>query len=77
MFRAAIQQVITDKGFDIPSDLAKNARQTAEKLLEWVSDKENSDSFGLFASDLVIQLENCFGSQQKLQRRREKMGEAV
>ena len=54
----------TDKGFDIPSDLAKNVRQTAEKLLEWVTDKENSDSFGLFASDLVIQLENCFGSSK-------------
>ena len=70
--RKVIQQVITDEGFNLPSEnLQKNARKSAERLLEWSSDPESSCLFGSFASELVMQLETCFESHQSLQRRRE------
>ena len=77
MVRKAIQQVISNEGFNLPSESSKNARKSAERLLEWSSDPESSCLFGSFASELVMQLETYFGSQQSLQHRREKMWEKL
>ena len=71
--------VITDKGFNIPSAPALKAREAAEKLLEWLSDKENDEVFTLFAMDLIEGLEGCFkhGRTRSLKRRRELMWEQL
>ena len=75
--RKAIQLVITDESFNLPSESSKYVRKSAERLLEWSSDPESSCLFGSFASELVMQLETCFGSHQSLQRRWEKMWEKL
>lgn len=78
LVRKSIQLVLTDGGFNIPSVPAQTAQKTAEKLLEWVSDSDNSSLFASFASDLIKQLESCFkSSYQSFQRRREKMWEQL
>ena len=51
--RTAIQKVLTDDGFNICSESAVKARETAEKLLEWSSEAENQGEFASFASDLT------------------------
>ena len=72
--RNAIQQVLMNDGFKIPSPSAKAAVETAEKLLEWCSQTENNEAFGQFTLDLLEELETCFKSCcRSLQRRREKM----
>ena len=49
--------VITDEGFRLPSISAKAAVETAEKLLEWCSQPENSNEFELFATNLIEELD--------------------
>ena len=66
-----------DKGFDLPSVPAQEARKTAGKLLEWCSDLDNGTVFGCFASDLVSNLGTCFKSHRNVQREREYMWEKV
>ena len=39
--RIAVQNVLTDDGFNLPSEAAWKAKETAEKLLEWSGDSEN------------------------------------
>ena len=69
-----MQQVLIDEGFKVGSPSAKAAIETAEKLLEWCSQAENSEAFGHFTIDLLEELETCFKSCCKsLKRRREKM----
>ena len=74
--RTAIQKVLTDDGFNICSESAVKARETAEKLLEWSSETENQGEFASFASDLTLQLSNCFKPHPCLRRMRELMWEA-
>ena len=50
--KKSVQMVITDEGFRVPSISAKAAVETAEKLLEWCSQPENSNEFELFATNL-------------------------
>ena len=72
--RIAVQLVLKDEGFRIPSVSAKAAVKTAEKLLEWCSQEENSQEFEHFATDLVQELDSCFKSCCRcLKRRRELM----
>ena len=54
--------LIMNDGFKIPSPSAKAAVETAEKLLEWCSQTENSEAFGQFTIDLLEELETCFKS---------------
>ena len=78
LVRKSIQLVLTDGGFNIPSVPAQTTRKTVEKLLEWVSNSDNSSLFASFASDLIKQLESCFkSSYESFQRRREKMWEQL
>ena len=49
--------VLTDKGFDIPSEEAQKARLCAAKLLEWM--KTNKPLASTFAINLVKFLQSC------------------
>ena len=72
--RSAVQLVLKDEGFKIPSASAKAAVKTAEKLLEWCSQEENSQEFEHFATDLIQELDSCFKSCCRcLKRSRELM----
>ena len=62
--RAAVQEVITDGGFE------KDAITMAEKFLEWSAESENQVAFGHFAEDLISQLENCFKPHECFRRSR-------
>ena len=77
--KSAVQKVLTDDGFTIPSPPARKAIETAEQLLEWLLNKENDSLFSLFAVDLVEGLEGCFkyGKTRSLKKRREKMWESL
>ena len=41
LLRTAIQLVLKDDGFDIPSEPARKARLLAERYLEWCQKDEN------------------------------------
>ena len=69
----AIQAVLDDPGFNIPSPLAVNAVQTAKQLLEWSQSLENRASFDEFALQLVSELEALFSLSGGHKRQREKM----
>ena len=38
--RAAVSQVITDTGFQLPTEPSRNALTCAEKLLEWLDNNK-------------------------------------
>ena len=69
--RKAVQQVLMDKGFDLPSVPAQNARKSAKKLLEWCSDSISHPLFERFAANLVSELITCFKLHRNVQRERE------
>ena len=41
LFKNAIQAVMQDKGFKVPSDEAAHALETARNLTKWTSDPTN------------------------------------
>ena len=70
--RSAVQLVLKGEGFRICSVSALGAVQSAEKLLEWCSQEENSQEFEHFATDLFQKLDSCLKScYYYLKRRRE------
>lgn len=76
LLHAAVVLVLTDEGFSIPTDPAREARKTAEKLLEWSS--ENKAAWYEFAHKLITSLLGCFETHTNLSRikkQREKMWE--
>ena len=57
LLKNALSSVLTDKGFDIPSERAQKGRLCAEKLLEWTSN--NEDDACAFSSYLLKSLQSC------------------
>ena len=53
LLRTAVQMVLKDVGFDIPSEPARRARALGEKYLEWCQEDKNERDFQLFSEDLV------------------------
>ena len=75
LLRTAIQMVLKDDGFDIPSEPARKARTLAGKYLEWCQEVKNECDFQVFSEDLVKGLEACFTSLPTAKARRERMWE--
>ena len=71
ILQKAVQQVLIDKGFDLPSVPAQNAKKSAEKFLQWCHDSVNQPLLECFAADLVSKLRTCFKLHQSVQRERE------
>ncbi len=71
LFRAAVSKVLTDDGFQLPTEPARNALTCAEKLLEWVD--SNKTEAGVVASSLVADLENCFHKSKSPSVARDRM----
>ena len=64
--------VLTDKGFELPTEPCRNAVTTARELLTWMDD--NVDSATHVANKVVSGLEKCFSSKARNPRtRRDKM----
>ena len=64
--------VLTDKGFELPTEPCRNAVTTARELLTWMDD--NVDSATNVANKVVSGLEKCFNSKARNPRtRRDKM----
>ena len=53
LLRTAVQMVLKDVGFDIPSEPSRRARALGEKYLEWCQEDKNERDFQLFSEDLV------------------------
>ena len=58
----AVQAVLDDPGFKMPSPLAANAVQSAKYLQPWSQSVENKSCFNEFSSQLVSELETAFSS---------------
>ena len=71
MFRAAVSQVITDTGFQLPTEPSRNALTCAEKLLEWLDN--NKTQAEVMASSLVALLEGCFHKSRSPSVARDRM----
>ena len=75
LLRTAVQLVVKDDGFNIPSEPAHRARVLAERYLEWCESDENKRDFQLFSEELVRNLEACFTSHLTAKARQERMWE--
>ncbi len=74
MLFQAIEEILSDKGFQLPSPLAADALHAASVLLTWCQDPNNQHDF---TNSLHSKLHKAFdGSARKFQRRREKMWES-
>lgn len=72
----AMNAVLEDDGFSLPSELARNARTTATRVMSWCDDPSNLPILTAFAQELLHLLEKCLTSRQSSQSQREKMWEA-
>ena len=78
LLHTAVVLVLKDDGFAILLTPAREARKSAETLLEWSSDSENKVAWYEFANKLITSLLGCFKThinQRRIQKKREKMWE--
>ena len=69
--------MLTDEGFSIASEPARNARAVASRVLQWCDDACNLQRLTVFAQELLQLLQECFATQQLHHRiKRERMWEA-
>ena len=72
---SAVREVLTDKGFNVPSPLAENALLCARVFMTW--SVENKEDFIVFADNIILELRNtfveCAPRQGKCRAQREKM----
>lgn len=66
----AIDTVLEDDGFKIPSAEASSALCMAEDLSQWVKQPQNNVIFTTFSKYLVKKLQSCLGSSTLTQRTR-------
>ena len=71
LFRVAVSQVITDTGFQLPTEPSRNALTCAEKLLEWLDN--NKTQAEVMTSSLVALLEGCFHKSRSPNVARDRM----
>lgn len=63
----AVKKVVKDEDFKVPSDTARRAVETAEKLLEWVAvNDDNMKVFSNFSDKLVQVFEKCFVTRRSM-----------
>ena len=60
IFVDAVEEVLGDDGFEIPSPLAAAARDTATSLLTWCCSPANQQSLSTFSAQLFAKLEPAF-----------------
>ena len=60
MIHSAVEAVVVDKAFTVPSPLAVNALESAKLFLAGSRVPENQSQFGSFASEIVAHLINAF-----------------
>ena len=60
----AVRSVLTDEGFSIASEPARNARAVASRVLQWCDDACNLQRLTVFAQELLQLLQECFATQQ-------------
>lgn len=75
MLLQAVEEVLGDKGFQLPTPLAAATLGAARSLLAWCQAPKNHHHFTVFASSLHTKLHKPFdiSGTTKLQRMREKM----
>ena len=73
MLISAINAVLEDDGFELPSAEATQARIAATSLLAWCQCSENEASFTHFSTFLIKQLQRCIPQTAASQIHREKM----
>ena len=73
MFLTAVEAVIHDDGFTVPSPLAVNAVKCATELLKWSRKEKNYGSLDNLVTKLATTLESAMYSPIHLKVQREKM----
>ena len=75
LFQAALELILKDESFSIPSRPAIRARELARVQLDWSTRPENRPHFQSFSSELVRSLQECCVSHHSLRLERELMWE--
>ena len=74
MLTAAIQSVLKDESFKLPSPHAKAALETADQLFTWLKEDKHQQMYIQFSQELTSSLQTCFVSRAAaMKTRREKM----
>ena len=62
MLRAAVESILEDDSFKLPSPRAKAALETANQLVTWLKDDEHQQELIKFSQELTSSLQTCFES---------------
>ena len=76
IFTKAVQSVLTDEGFQVPSQDAKASLNTASALLTWSAEQCHQVTLDKFANSLTTRLSTCFrhtAGCSSIQLRKDKM----
>ena len=69
-----LKMVVSDDDFQIPSESARWAVNTASQLVEWAVKREaNLKLFGDFFCNLMVKFENCFQPRKSFRVQEEMM----
>lgn len=71
LLRAAVSLILKDEGFQLPTEPARNAVRSAERLLEWIDG--NKDKATVIASSLICNLDKCFPKSRSPKAARDRM----
>ena len=75
LFQVAVELVLKDESFSIPSRHAARARELAKAQIEWSSHPESKPHCELFSAELVTSLQECCGPSHSVRLQRERMWE--
>ena len=75
LFQAAVELVLKDESFSIPSRPAIRARELARAQIEWSSRPESKPDCESFSAELVGSLQECCAPYHSVRLQRERMWE--
>ncbi len=69
LLRAAVSLILKDEGIQLPTEPARNAVRSVERLLEWIDGNKAT----VIASSLISNLDKCFPKSRSPKAARDRM----
>ena len=73
ILKQAVEKLLADKSFYLPSPLASAAVATAKLVKQWLDSADNIRPASAFSDKLAASLKSCFHCHSNMRVRREKM----
>lgn len=73
IFTKAVQSVVKEGRFHLPTPQSMAALSTASAVIRWCEDPTHSDSLAQFAHELSTKLGSCFSHHLSLRLKKERM----